>query len=71
MKLVDQLEALVTALEQRLDQISALVDLEALRVDYLGRKGRLAELMSRLPELAKEERPEFGQVANRVKQRLT
>lgn len=71
MDLLEQLQSLIGALNERLDQVSSLTELETLRVDFLGRKGRLAELMSRLPELSPAERPAFGQTANKVKQRLT
>ena len=43
--------------------------MEALRVEFLGRKGRIARIMSRLPELEPAQRPLLGQTANRVKGR--
>ena len=45
--------------------------MEALRVEFLGRKGRIARIMSRLPELEPAQRPLLGQTANRVKESLT
>jgi phenylalanyl-tRNA synthetase alpha chain len=42
-------------------------DLEALRVSFLGRKGRMADIMSELPKLSPEEKREGGQKANDVK----
>ncbi len=71
MDLLNELESLVSELEKGLTQASALHDLEALRVDFLGRKGRVARIMARLPELAPEERPKLGQTANKVKEQLT
>ena len=71
MDLLEQLNGLVGKLDERLHQLTSTVELEAARVDFLGRKGQLAELMSHLRELAPEERPAFGQAANAVKQRLT
>ena len=44
--------------------------LEALRVEYLGRKGRLTGVLRRLGELSPEERPAVGAEANRVKDAL-
>lgn len=64
------LERLVPSLESALAQASSLVQIEELHIAYLGRKGRLAQLMSRLPELSPEERPAFGKAANEVKARL-
>ena len=69
MDLITALEGLVPELERGLDQASSLEDLEGLRVDFLGRKGRLAQIMSRLPKLAPAERPAVGQTANSVKER--
>lgn len=67
MDLVSLLESLVTELEKGLDQAFSLEDLENLRVDFLGRKGRIASIMSQLPSLNPEDRPKVGKVANIVK----
>ncbi len=71
MDLLEQLQRLVPALEERLDKVTSAQELEHCRVEFLGRKGKVAELMSRLPELPPAERPVFGQTANKVKQALT
>ncbi len=42
--------------------------LEEIRIEYLGRKGKIAEVMKGLPNLAGEVRREVGQLANDVKQ---
>jgi phenylalanyl-tRNA synthetase alpha chain len=45
--------------------------LEAWRVRYLGRKGgAMTQAMKRLAELPREERPAYGEAANRVKETL-
>ena len=44
--------------------------LDALRTEYLGRKGRLTGILRRLGELSAEERPAVGAEANRVKEVL-
>ena len=44
--------------------------LEALRVEYLGRKGRLTSVLRRLGELGPDERPRVGAEANRVRDAL-
>ena len=46
-------------------------DLERFRIAYLGKKGLLTSLMKRLGEISPEERPEAGQVVNRLKNELT
>ena len=45
--------------------------LESLRVKYLGRKGILAELTSRISDLPAEQRPQFGRQVNRIKQKIS
>ncbi|HEX8829932.1 MAG TPA: phenylalanine--tRNA ligase subunit alpha [Longimicrobium sp.] len=45
--------------------------LEAARIDFLGRKGRLTGVLRRLGELAPTERPVVGAEANRVRDALT
>ena len=65
------LESLVTDLEAGLDRASSLDELEGLRVDFLGRKGKLAQAMSSMAKLPPAERPAVGQKANSVKERLT
>ena len=71
MDLLTELESLIPELEKGLDQASSLQEMEALRVEFLGRKGRIARIMSRLPELEPAQRPSLGQTANRVKESLT
>jgi phenylalanyl-tRNA synthetase alpha chain len=71
MNLFAELESLIPALQTGLDQAASFSELEALRVDFLGRKGRLAQIMARLPRTAPEDRPRLGQAANDVKNRLT
>jgi len=71
MNLIAELERLVPALQSALGQASSLAAVEEFSTAYLGRKGLLAQLMSRLPELAPEERPAFGKAANAVKEQLT
>ena len=46
MDLMTVLESLVTDLEAGLDRASSLDELEELRVDFLGRKGKLAQALS-------------------------
>ena len=66
-------EAVVTLEEQaraELEKIQTPQDLEAFRIAYLGKKGKLQELMQKLKDLAPEERKDFGREINRVKEFL-
>ena len=47
------------------------VDLEALRVKYLGKKGELTAVLKQMGKLSVEERPVIGQLANEVREKLT
>ncbi len=64
------LKSLIQEFEEALDQASSLQEAEQARVDFLGRKGRLAAIMSRLPGLSAREKPAVGRLANEVKERL-
>lgn len=74
MKLAD-LQAKVEALKEKcLDKISKaaeLDDLEKVRVEFLGRKGKVRELMDALPELPPDEKPEAGKTLNVFKNKLS
>lgn len=70
MDLVKALEGLESELAGALASVDTLAALEQLRVEYLGRKGRLAQIMGQLPQLPPAERPEVGQKANEVKLKL-
>ena len=70
MNLLHELEGLAPDLEKGLAQACSLSDLEELRVVFLGRKGKLASIMSQLPSLDAAERPAFGKKANEIKDRL-
>ena len=65
------LKSLVHEFEARMDQASSLHDLEDARVAFLGRKGKLAKIMSAIPGLDPSERPLAGKTANQVKNELT
>lgn len=56
---------------QDLREVRDLSELERFRIAYLGKKGLLTSLMKRLGDLSPEERPEAGQLVNRLKTDLT
>jgi phenylalanyl-tRNA synthetase alpha chain len=69
--LLGELERLVQECETQLGQASSSAELEAVRVEHLGRKGRLAGAMAALPQLDPEDKPAAGRKANEVKAALT
>jgi len=62
-----QLEAIKTAAALDLSLISLPVELEALRVKYLGKKGELTAILKQMGGLSSEERPIIGALANEVR----
>lgn len=70
MDLVQALENLEPALGAALANVKTQEELEALRVEFLGRKGRLAQVMAQLPRLEPDKRPAVGQAANGVKDKM-
>jgi phenylalanyl-tRNA synthetase alpha chain len=68
--LVGQLRALEAEGTRAVGGAEGAEALEALRVEYLGRKGRLTGILRGLGGLAPEARPAVGAEANRVKEAL-
>mgnify|MGYP001627125584 CR=1 FL=1 len=63
----------VTLLDSALEAINAAADeraLELMRVEYLGKKGQLTELLKGLGKLAPEDRPAAGERINQIKQQI-
>ncbi|MBW1887044.1 MAG: phenylalanine--tRNA ligase subunit alpha [Deltaproteobacteria bacterium] len=56
---------------QDLEAAEDLTSLERFRITYLGKKGLITSMMTRLGELPAQERPEAGKLANRVKGNLS
>lgn len=69
-KLREKLEAVKSKALADLLAIQSNAQLESFRVEYLGRKGELAEALKGIKDLPVLARPEVGQCANRVKRDL-
>src|SRR5439155_23918862 len=65
--LVVALQTLRTEALVRLDHITDLTALDTWRIDYLGRRGALTQVMRGIRKLSPEQRPLVGQVSNEVK----
>ncbi len=61
------LDELLKEAENQLRKISDSKELEELRVNYLGKKGKVTALLKDLKDMAAEERPKFGAMVNEVK----
>ena len=65
-----QLEAIRAAAVAAMENAEKAEDLEALRVQYLGKKGELTAILKQMGKLSAEERPVIGQLANEVRAKL-
>jgi len=66
----EQIDSLREEALRALEAAEDAAALKAWRIAYLGRKGRVSELMKLIGTLPKEERPAFGQAANELKRTL-
>ena len=71
---LNELEAQLATLQQvatkAIAQTDTLEQLEQLRVGYLGKKGQLSQILRGMGQLAAEDRPRIGSLANVVKESL-
>lgn len=61
------LDEILKEAEEKLKKVTDSKQLEDLRVNYLGKKGKVTELLKNLKDMAAEERPKFGAMVNEVK----
>ena len=54
-----------------LQKVTDLAVLEDFRVKYLSRKGQITQLLSQIGKLPREQKPQAGQLANRIKNDVT
>lgn len=71
MDLMDQLGRLEQEGGEAIAAAASPEDAERLRVELLGRKGRLTSILRELGQLPAEERPKIGAEANRIKEALS
>lgn len=65
-----QIDALKQEATEAISAADSLERLEHLRVNYLGKKGQLSQILRVMGKLGPEERPRIGALANEVKQEL-
>lgn len=66
----EQLQRLQAEAQRALADAKTLQEVEALRVDYLGRKGRLTSIKRGLKDIPEQERPDIGALANQVSEAI-
>ena len=64
---MDNLHTLADEAERSIKATDTVADLDQLRVEYLGKKGKITGMLKTLGKLSAEERPKAGAVINEVK----
>jgi phenylalanyl-tRNA synthetase alpha chain len=64
------LDAIISEAEEQINTAQDVNFLDAVRVDFMGKKGRMTELLKGLGKLSNEERPAAGQKINQAKQKI-
>jgi len=64
----EQLQSIISKAQATIDDVKELAQLDELRVQFLGKKGQLTDIMKTLGKLTPEERPKAGQLINEAKQ---
>ena len=64
------LQTLQQDAENEITAVDSLEALEQLRINYLGKKGKLSQILRGMGKLSPEERPRLGSLANEVKEAL-
>ncbi|MHC4171389.1 MAG: phenylalanine--tRNA ligase subunit alpha [Planctomycetota bacterium] len=54
-----------------LQKVTDLSALEEFRIKYLGRKGQITQMLSQIGKLGREQKPQAGQLANKIKKEVT
>lgn len=63
----NKFEALRNEIAQKLSQTEKTIDLDKIRVDYLGKKGSITALLKGMKNLSNEEKKTFGAEVNKLK----
>jgi phenylalanyl-tRNA synthetase alpha chain len=64
----EQLQKIISKAQEAVSTVTDLAKLDDIRVQYLGKKGELTDMMKMLGKLSNEERPKAGQIINEAKQ---
>lgn len=71
MGMEQELEQIRDAALADIEQADNLDELESIRVDYFGRKGKLTNAMKGMSQLSNEEKPLIGKLSNEVRNAVT
>ena len=68
---MEQLLELLKNIDNIYSNINTIEDLNKLKVEYMGKKGKITELNSLIRTLPNDEKKEFGKKMNELKQAFT
>ena len=63
----EKVEILCKEIEEKISSVITLKDLNDLKVEYMGKKGIITELYSKMKEIPNEEKKEYGIKINELK----
>ena len=66
----DKIEAIKQEVAKKLEDLKDLKKLNELKIEYLGKKGRLTGLLRGMGSLSAEERPKMGALVNSAKEEI-
>ncbi len=68
---MDMFEDMLRDFTEMIEEASDLKELERIRVELLGKKGKIPALMKKIKQIPPEERREYGKAVNDLKNRIT
>lgn len=68
---MENMETILEDLKGELKRISTIQELIEVRARYIGKKGKISQLLKRISSLPPEERPSFGKKVNLLKEQAT
>jgi phenylalanyl-tRNA synthetase alpha chain len=69
--MLEQFEKIGAEAIEALKRIADLNVLEEFRIKYLGRKGQITQMLSQIGKFPPEQKPQAGQLANKIKKEVT
>ncbi len=63
----NQLKQILDSAKEQIARITSLEEAEKIRIDFLGKKGSLTEVLKSMGKLSNEERPLMGKLANEIR----
>lgn len=68
--MTDRLKEILAEAKDSFENVKDVQEAEALRVEFLGKKGKLTEILKSMKDLAPEDRKAMGQIANQTKAQI-